>query len=191
MNKLREIGIGYQNMKLATYEVALHLGMDVTDPQLSRADVAHRLSGKSLNSCELLTKHGSMAAVKRARKKERRKTEKPKYLPGIPSASTLERDIKSFYESWEWKTLSYNVKLNRGRRCECCGAAPPEVRIVTDHIKPLRHFWHLRLQEDNLQVLCDDCNMGKGSRDQTDFRAETKVQWGDTWDDIPLKGYPN
>jgi hypothetical protein len=32
--------------------------------------------------------------------------------------------------------------------------------------------WHARrLDPNNLQVLCNDCNMGKGSWDQTDFRT--------------------
>lgn len=78
--------------------------------------------------------------------------------------------IRNFYDSWEWKRLSFDVKLERGRVCECCGARPPEVRIITDHIKPIRHYWHLRLDKNNLQVLCDDCNKGKGSRHETDFR---------------------
>lgn len=36
------------------------------------------------------------------------------------------------------------------------------VRIVVDHIKPISKHWHLRLDPDNLQVLCNDCNKGKG-----------------------------
>jgi 5-methylcytosine-specific restriction endonuclease McrA len=79
--------------------------------------------------------------------------------------------IKDFYASWEWKRLSFDVKQTRGRVCECCGARAPAVKIITDHIKPLRKYWHLRLDRTNLQVLCDDCNMGKGSRDETDFRT--------------------
>lgn len=79
--------------------------------------------------------------------------------------------ILNFYDSWEWKRLAYDVKMERGRTCECCGTKPSDgVRIVTDHIKPIRYFWNLRLDRSNLQVLCNDCNMGKGSWDQTDWR---------------------
>lgn len=92
-------------------------------------------------------------------------------LPQTPPKTTITEDaIKNFYVSWEWKRLSYDIKLERGRKCECCGAKAPDVRIITDHIKPLRKYWSLRLVRSNLQVLCDDCNMGKGSRDETDFR---------------------
>lgn len=83
--------------------------------------------------------------------------------------------IRKFYDSWEWKKLSYDIKLERGRRCECCGAAAPEVRIHTDHIKPVRHYWNLRFERSNLQVLCEDCNRGKASRDETDFRNENVI----------------
>jgi 5-methylcytosine-specific restriction endonuclease McrA len=90
----------------------------------------------------------------------------------VPIAlSQPDEAIRQFYASWEWKRLSYDVKLERSRKCECCGAKAPEVRIHTDHIKPIRKHWHLRLDRSNLQILCEDCNMGKGSRDETDFRV--------------------
>lgn len=98
---------------------------------------------------------------------------------GGPQESTIRVDdprLKEFYKSTQWCRLSYDVKIERGRRCECCGATPADgARIITDHIKPIRKYWHLRLQRSNLQVLCDDCNLGKGSRDETDFREETQV----------------
>lgn len=43
-----------------------------------------------------------------------------------------------------------------------------------DHIKPVRKYWHLRLDPDNLQVLCADCNRAKGNWDETDFRKNRK-----------------
>lgn len=39
-----------------------------------------------------------------------------------------------------------------------------------DHIKPRRLFPWLALELKNLQVLCHDCNHGKGNWDQTDWR---------------------
>jgi 5-methylcytosine-specific restriction endonuclease McrA len=43
------------------------------------------------------------------------------------------------------------------------------VRIVVDHIRPVRTRPHLRLKLTNLQILCDACNVGKGRRDRTDW----------------------
>lgn len=75
-----------------------------------------------------------------------------------------------FYKSLEWKRLRYSVLVECGSRCQCCGTTPRfGARIVVDHIRPVRKFWELRLDRDNLQVLCDECNRGKGSHDETDW----------------------
>jgi 5-methylcytosine-specific restriction endonuclease McrA len=92
--------------------------------------------------------------------------------PNLPT----EKMISNFYKSWEWKRLSYDVKLKLGRKCMCCGGTPETGAVInTDHIKPLRKNWHLRLDKTNMQILCNDCNMGKGSRDETDFRPSDDV----------------
>lgn len=84
-----------------------------------------------------------------------------------------ETEIKAFYESWEWKRLSYQAKIKQGRRCQCCGSSPAEGAVIhTDHVKPIRRYWSERLNPRNLQILCGDCNMGKGSWDETDFRLK-------------------
>jgi 5-methylcytosine-specific restriction endonuclease McrA len=89
----------------------------------------------------------------------------------VARAAPSENAIKIFYQSPNWVRLAREVKDERGSKCECCGATSREIRIVTDHIKPIKHHWHLRLDKKNLQVLCDGCNLQKGSWDETDFRA--------------------
>jgi 5-methylcytosine-specific restriction endonuclease McrA len=97
-----------------------------------------------------------------------------KRFPTVPNLKPGERpsdDIRRrFYQSPEWKRLSWKIKVKRGWRCECCGAKSPQVKIVTDHIRSLRNHWALRLDPKNMQVLCEDCNLAKGSWDYTDFR---------------------
>lgn len=93
--------------------------------------------------------------------------------PMPEGAAPSEAAIRLFYESIQWKRLSYRTRLERGQRCECCGATPRHhegVRIVCDHVKPVRWHWKLRFDPENLQVLCDDCNKGKGAYDETDWR---------------------
>lgn len=86
-----------------------------------------------------------------------------------------EAALKAFYDSWEWKKLAYAAKTEHGWHCRCCGASADDgVRIVTDHIKPIRFYWHLRFERSNLTVLCDDCNKGKASWDETDYSKSTK-----------------
>ncbi len=84
---------------------------------------------------------------------------------------------QQFYDSWEWKAARYKVLQKHGPVCMLCGSMRQDldlegkrVRIVVDHIKPLHTHWAQRLDHDNLQVLCYDCNKGKGAWDQTDWR---------------------
>jgi hypothetical protein len=97
--------------------------------------------------------------------------------------------IDQFYASWEWKRLRYDFIKGKQRRCQCCGRTPADgIAIHVDHVKPIRHHWSLRFSVNNLQILCEDCNMGKGSRDETDWRGEPVV-----WDDdkvVPLRSVP-
>jgi 5-methylcytosine-specific restriction endonuclease McrA len=92
-----------------------------------------------------------------------------------------------FYLSWDWRTLRMKVLQQYGARCMCCGATPEHktvggepVAIVVDHIKPLSKYWDLRLERGNLQVLCQECNQGKGAWNETDFRPVPKTDEGDT-----------
>jgi hypothetical protein len=160
--ELRGRGIRYVNMRQACSDLCTVLRIQMTECNFleARRRIVEAITRKEpLGTCEVI----KLPQVLKPR---------PTYLPGkLSRPSTLEHDIKAFYASWEWKQLSYDVKQERGRTCECCGAKPPHVRIITDHIKPIRHYWHLRFDRSNLQVLCDDCNMGKGSRDETDFRV--------------------
>jgi 5-methylcytosine-specific restriction endonuclease McrA len=92
-----------------------------------------------------------------------------------------QEDREAFYKSWDWRTLRMKVIKKYGRRCMCCGSTPGDldtsgapVRIVVDHIKPLAKFWQLRLVPSNLQIMCDECNMGKGAWDETDHRTDAE-----------------
>ena len=78
-----------------------------------------------------------------------------------------------FYASWEWTTLRMKTFMRYGRECMCCGARPGNgVVLNVDHIKPLSKHWELRLDPENLQVLCHPCNKGKGAWDDTDYRPK-------------------
>jgi len=43
--------------------------------------------------------------------------------------------------------------------------------IHVDHIKPRSRYPELSLEIENLQVLCEDCNMGKSNVFETDWRV--------------------
>ncbi len=79
-----------------------------------------------------------------------------------------------FYASWEWKAVRYEALKVHGHRCQCCGWRPGDTeagRLVVDHIRPRRKYPALALDLRNLQVLCNDCNMGKSDVHVDDFRS--------------------
>ena len=80
--------------------------------------------------------------------------------------------IRRFYSSRAWRAMRYRVLKARSGRCECCGrSASDGVVICVDHIESVKKNWARRVDETNLQVLCHDCNLAKGSQDATDWRA--------------------
>ena len=76
------------------------------------------------------------------------KTREPKYI--------------KFYNSKEWKMLSLTRLQQDNYRCIKCGAIASEV----DHIIPIQtdKGWNLRLDFDNTQSLCLNCNNQKHNR---------------------------
>lgn len=78
-----------------------------------------------------------------------------------------------FYRSHDWKRARYDALMKSDGRCECCGRSRADgATLNVDHIKPVKKYWNLRLDLDNLQVLCGSCNAGKGNRDETDWRVD-------------------
>lgn len=79
-------------------------------------------------------------------------------------------DEKNFYLSREWKKLRYEAIVRYGRKCQACGDSVRGLKLHVDHIKPRSKFPELQMDINNLQVLCEPCNMGKGAWDETDHR---------------------
>ena len=71
-----------------------------------------------------------------------------------------DEEIKAFYKTEEWKQLRNKVRRTLTPFCPVCGT---EEKLIVDHINPVRYFWEQRLDENNLQILCDDCNLEKSS----------------------------
>ena len=102
---------------------------------------------------------------------------RPKIYKRLATKKDLEKNIlgsvtsDAFLLSYEWRRVRMEVLKRDGASCLCCGATPKDgVKMHVDHIKPRRKFPELALNKDNLQVLCEVCNHGKGNWDQTDWR---------------------
>lgn len=119
---------------------------------------------------------------RRARRKKlkalrRKDSRPPKRVNGLTKTVSYRYDeadnaaIEAFYNSAEWRMARYEALRRDGGYCACCGRHPPAVILNVDHIVGLRVDWSRRLDVSNLQVLCADCNAGKGARHADDWRA--------------------
>lgn len=99
-------------------------------------------------------------------------------IPVAPRAPMTERvaaNVASvaFLRSGAWRRVRMVALLRYGARCQACGATPSDgVRLNVDHVKPRLHYPELALDVNNLQVLCEECNHGKGNWNEKDWRAE-------------------
>jgi len=95
-----------------------------------------------------------------------------------PSKSDLKQNKENyksrqdFYISREWRSLRYEALRNSDGCCQCCGVkAGKGIVLHVDHIKPRSKYPDLELSLDNLQVLCEDCNLGKSNKWDDDWRT--------------------
>lgn len=82
----------------------------------------------------------------------------------IPSAE--------FFASDSWRAVRYRVLELHGATCQCCGRSRKAHGVIlhVDHIHPRSIRPDLALDINNLQVLCEDCNLGKSNKFATDWR---------------------
>jgi len=70
----------------------------------------------------------------------------------------------NFYQTREWRELRVEALVKYGRKCCLCGRTVGDgVVLHVDHIKPRSKFPQLELVLSNMQILCEDCNMGKSN----------------------------
>lgn len=90
---------------------------------------------------------------------------KPVVVSGVDVTTT------AFLDTYEWRKLRMEALKKYGPKCVCCGATPQTGAVMNvDHIKPRKLWPSLALDISNLQILCHECNHGKGNWDQTDWR---------------------
>lgn len=123
-------------------------------------------------------------AAARKAKKERRQKRKaietfsrygtpPKYHKGMGP---------EFYLTREWRALRWEVlSTSADGKCVMCGATRKSsgLSMHVDHIHPRSTHPSLELSKSNLQILCADCNIGKGKSiwQPTDARQANPPRW--------------
>jgi 5-methylcytosine-specific restriction endonuclease McrA len=107
--------------------------------------------------------------AKRALDRQIARADKPKVA--VKKVGGVDVKTDAFLSTYEWRKTRMLALKKYGPRCQCCGATPATGAVMNvDHIKPRKLFPELALEVSNLQILCHDCNHGKGNWDTTDWR---------------------
>jgi hypothetical protein len=175
MLRLRAAGVDIQN-PVTNVDLYNHWKRAITPelPILSKREVTSAL----IELSGILTIQRERSAADLAAKQNIIVAPKPKLVvsPRVSKILTADIDISSaeFLLTREWRYLRYKILKKFGASCQCCGRSPKTHHIIinVDHIKPRRKYPELALDENNLQILCEDCNAGKGNWDETDWRPD-------------------
>jgi hypothetical protein len=159
----------YANVEI-TPEMAATITADLakrySEPAMpgKRRKRAHNLRGlQALNSGPVKIIRVNVPAVEAPKKK----------MPAQYRGPYIDPNSDEFLQSYQWRTLRFDVIAKYGNACQCCGATPNAKQGITinvDHIYPRRTHPHLALDMSNLQILCNVCNHGKSNRHAIDFR---------------------
>jgi len=100
---------------------------------------------------------------------------KPRLVKSKSKPPTKKKAAKKpmigFYYSDEWRRLRFQALERYGRRCMSCGRGLEHgIVLHVDHIKPRSKYPELELSPDNVQILCEDCNLGKSNLYENDLR---------------------
>ena len=189
MNALRQAGAPVINSPYDTADAFLKLkGVTMSTTKKGRVLQAMQLATGQTYGAVPVMPGGPRAPNRKPRMPRPPKARAPKVVNNfVPTKA--DKDL--FYASWEWQTLRKQTLNKYGAECQCCGAvrggktiAGVNVVIHVDHIKPLSRYWHLRLSPDNTQVLCAECNQGKGAWDETDHRPKPKIEEAEEIDEV-------
>jgi 5-methylcytosine-specific restriction endonuclease McrA len=112
-------------------------------------------------------------ARKTARELTRKERRKQQPVLSSPTYQKTFQASKEFLQTYEWRKVRMEALKKYGARCAACGATAMDgVRLHVDHIRPRALYPALALTLENLQILCEECNHGKGNWDITDWRVE-------------------
>jgi 5-methylcytosine-specific restriction enzyme A len=99
----------------------------------------------------------------------------PLAAPRVPPQP---KKAEPFYLSREWRDLVAKLILQRGRKCERCGAFRNDegepIRVFGDHIIELKDGGAL-LDEGNVRILCSKCHSAKTAQARA---RRSRAQYG-------------
>lgn len=155
----------YDLLCMALEMDGIPLPMNMGSKQWVAANLDHILGA---NEFEKLQSCSSQRKAKKLRAFTSPRSATP-YRKTVSSGIDVTSD--AFLSTFEWRKVRMEALKKYGPKCMCCGATPATGAVMNvDHIKPRKKWPSLALDVNNLQILCHDCNHGKGNWDQTDWR---------------------
>lgn len=131
--------------------------MDITEQQYQYFLEKKRVRSPKSEKAKTLKKERLDAKKKRAKRRRINRKKLPKDL----------------YNSNKWLKLRYKVLSKYKAKCMLCNATREDgVHMHVDHIKPVSIYPELAFDEDNLQILCAKCNLGKSNLTEEDWRIK-------------------
>lgn len=100
-----------------------------------------------------------------------------------------------WYLSNEWKNCRSeylrNYRKTQGLRiCNHCGTTEEHAKMHIDHIYPVRRYWAMRLDQNNLQNLCEICNSQKGNYMDNSIAERRLIKKDGRWVILEVKQEP-
>lgn len=109
---------------------------------------------------------GTIRLTNKQRKKRKDKLHINSIFRHDPNFVICSGPSELFYRSTLWKEFRFEYLKNNKRICCLCGQGPTHgVAIQLDHIKPRYIYPELALKHSNIQILCSNCNSGKGLKE--------------------------
>jgi len=156
-----KLNVKFDDLVCMALEVdGMPLPMDMSSRQWVRLNVDHIIGKNKIEKIKSCSVQSAAAKPKPAR------AARPSRVSGIDVTTD------AFLSTYEWRKVRMEALKKHGPRCQCCGATPADGAVMNvDHIKPRKKWPSLALDLTNLQILCHECNHGKGNWDNTDWRA--------------------
>ena len=125
-----------------------------------------------------IANYKQMITGRKEQAKKAKETKKGKRKKRTKASRRAERKEQAksdnFYTTDKWRSLRWRVLQKHGFECQACGRSKKIHGVVlhVDHIKPKSTHPELAMCFENLQVLCEDCNLGKSNRSCEDLRPQ-------------------
>lgn len=188
LDQLFALGLGWRPQKgwrkrligteIPEDKFALFLSLRSLKKQKEKVEVLRKTNTEV--AAEIIAHRKNCRAERTARRKQRKEklrqsknhlkqyAQKKQKLPKVA--------LDSFLSTYEWRRFRMVALKKYGSRCQCCGATPSDGAVMNvDHIKPRKTHPELALDVGNLQILCNQCNHGKGNWDATDWRPKLEA----------------